>query len=372
MPRFALNPVIAIISLLLLGSTGLGQVIPFDSERWLVEADTSRREEYLGQEALFLQGGGAVIRDARFLDGIIEFDIALPADRGFMGAVWRWQDWGNCEEFYLRPHQSGNPDANQYTPRFNYLASWQLYHGTGYGAQVTYTFNEWLHVKIVVAGQQAEVYLVDMEQPLLFIPDLKREPRSGLVGVSAGYYAPVRFANFSYVAVENPPLRGSAPEPAAIPPGTVLTWQVSNSFHEAALAGKTRLRAGDKADLSWETLTSEATGLANLARLLSLSEEANTAYARVVIVAGRKQARPVRFGYSDRVRVFLNDRLIYAGNNTYRSRDYRYLGTIGYFDELYLPLKKGRNELWFAVSESFGGWGLMARFEDMTGITLVE
>ena len=59
---------------------------------------------------------------------------------------------------------------------------------------------------------------------------------------------------------------------------------------------------------------------------------------------------------------------MYGGSNLYRSRDYRYLGTIGYFDELYLPLQRGKNELWLAVSEDFGGWGIQAMFEDMAGI----
>lgn len=70
----------------------------------------------------------------------------------------------------------------------------------------------------------------------------------------------------------------------------------------------------------------------------------------------------VSFGYSDRVRVYLKGRPLYRGDNGYRSRDYRYLGTIGLFDELVLPLRAGRNELTFAVSESFGGWGILARF----------
>ena len=45
------------------------------------------------------------------------------------------------------------------------------------------------------------------------------------------------------------------------------------------------------------------------------------------------------------------------------SRDYRFLGTIGYFDAVYLQLKKGRNDLWIAVSENFGGWGIKAKLE---------
>jgi hypothetical protein len=39
-------------------------------------------------------------------------------------------------------------------------------------------------------------------------------------------------------------------------------------------------------------------------------------------------------------------------------------------DAIYLPLRQGENELVFAVSEAFGGWGLIARFEDLDGISV--
>ena len=72
------------------------------------------------------------------------------------------------------------------------------------------------------------------------------------------------------------------------------------------------------------------------------------------------------------MRVYLGDRLLYSGTNLYQSRDYRYLGTIGLFDSVYLPLKKGRNNLWFAVSERFGGWGIIAALEDLDGLRILE
>ena len=43
-------------------------------------------------------------------------------------------------------------------------------------------------------------------------------------------------------------------------------------------------------------------------------------------------------------------------------------GTIGLFDKIYLPLREGDNEVWFAVSERFGGWGIQAEFDDRQGI----
>ena len=78
----------------------------------------------------------------------------------------------------------------------------------------------------------------------------------------------------------------------------------------------------------------------------------------------------MRFGFSDSVKAYLNGRLIFSGTDTYRSRDYRFLGTLGDFDALYLPLEKGENELWMAVGESFGGWGIKARFDDVDGIEI--
>ena len=47
----------------------------------------------------------------------------------------------NYENFYIRPHQSGNPDANQYQPVFNGSASWQLYYGPEYAAPVEYRYD---------------------------------------------------------------------------------------------------------------------------------------------------------------------------------------------------------------------------------------
>ena len=76
------------------------------------------------------------------------------------------------------------------------------------------------------------------------------------------------------------------------------------------------------------------------------------------------------FGFSDRVKVYLNNNLLFSADDTYSSRDYRFLGTMGYYDSLYLPLVKGENVVFLAVSERFGGWGVQAKFQDMSGIRI--
>ena len=346
--------------------------IPFDSPRWQISAEENRIEEYKGKTSLVLRGGLALVEDAEFTDGVIEYFCAFPEGRAFVGATWRVQDAANREEFYIRSHQSGNPDANQYTPVFNGLSAWQLYHGEGYGAPVSYEFDTWFPVKIVVSGDRAEVYIGDLETPALFIDDLKRETASGAVGLAVPNFGAVRFADFRFETVNTPKLKGLVERERKAPTGAVMLWQVSDSFAEQALEDSIEISSSFKNDLAWNTLKSEPTGLANLSRVSVLTRETNTVFAKVTVISESAQSKTLAFGYSDRLRLFVNDRLLYTGNNGYRSRDYRYLGTIGYFDAVTVPLLKGRNELWFAVSESFGGWGVQAAFEDTDGLTFVE
>lgn len=346
--------------------------VPFTPARWKVEAKESRFEQHLGRPSLFLAEGIAWVEGSELTDGILEVDMAFSRERGFHGLVWRVQDPENYEELYLRPHQSGNPDANQYTPVFNGMASWQLYYGEGYSAPVEYPFDQWITVRVVVSGQEAEVYIGDLSKPAFFIPELKREIASGRVGVETGAFSPAYFSNFRFAARERPVLQGKAPPRQPAPSGTIMAWSVSSPFGERSLDGRLRLDAQSDRSLAWTRLGCERSGLANLARIARFEEGRDTVFARVTITAAEAGMKKLRFGFSDRVKVYLNGRLLFEGDDAYRSRDYRFLGTIGYFDTLYLPLEKGDNELRLAVSEEFGGWGLLAMFDDPGGIKVHE
>ncbi len=348
-----------------------GQTIPFESERWDIAADSSRILDYLGQKALYLKGGYALARNTDFTDGVVECDIAVSGERGFMGVIWRVQDPGNFEHFYIRPHQSGNPDANQYTPEFNGDSGWQLYYGQGYAAPTKYSFDQWIHIKVVVSGSQADIYAGDMSRPAVQVRDLKRELASGKVGLAVGNFAPAYFANFSMTKGKHVLTQAPKRDMHAAP-GTIRKWMVSTAFAEDALVGKFQLSEKDKNALSWTAIASEETGITNLARIQGPAKNRNTAFARMTIESDTAQSVMMRFGYSDRVRVYCNDQLLYSGNNNYLSRDYRYLGTIGLFDAVPLPLRKGRNEIWMAVSEDFGGWGIWGVVDVGSSARVVE
>lgn len=366
-----MNKVFYLILLGFAGITGLSsQTIPFVSPRWVIHAKESNLVDYLGQKALYLKGGDAVIKDAELTNGTIEFDIAVSGERGFMGAVWRMTDSANYENFYIRPHQSGNPDANQYTPVFNDIAAWQLYYGDGYAAPVKYINNQWMHIKIVVSGNYAEMYINDMVKPALFVSEMKMPVRSGGVGLTNSNFTGVYFANFQFTKSENPKLAGSPVPPKETPRGTITAWSVSNTFNETALANALTLNTSLTGRLTWKKLECESTGLANLARIQGITDSSNTAFAKVTVTSEKDQIKKIKFGFSDRVKIYCNGTLLYSGMNNYLSRDYRFLGTIGYYDAIHLPLQKGKNEIWMAVSEDFGGWGLQAMIEDTRDITI--
>ena len=339
--------------------------VPFDDARWQIEAIEQELVEHLGRQALRIKGGGAVLPDLDVKNGMVEFDIAITPERGFAGLLFRWQGAGDYEHFYIRPHQSGNPDANQYTPVINGMSGWQLYHGDGYSVPVSYRYDEWIPVKVIYAGSRADVY-IDSDEPAFRIYDLKRDEQSGAIGINSANFSAVHFSNFRYTelarAYELPP--GKIPK-TETPDGVITSWQVSDTFDWTSLEGLATLGDTHTENRSWVELQAQPGGITNLAMARVRSEGNNAVFARTVIDASDAMTKLLTLGYSDVAAVYLNGALIYAGNNTYMSRDYRYLGTIGLFDSVALPLKAGKNEVWVAVGESFGGWGVMGTLMDL-------
>lgn len=290
---------------------------------------------------------------------MIEVDLAVGPERGFHGVVWRFEDEENFESFFVRPHQTGNPDAIQYTPVCNDISSWQLYHGPGYWAPIAFPLDEWFRLRVVFAGTRADVFVGDLERPALEISELKRQPTAGKVGVFVSG-APVHVAGFAY---DERTTALPEAEPAEPLEGIVPAWSISDPFPEAEIASSFGGR-------SWTQLSCEPSGLADLSKINGIRDGKNTVLARTVIRSDSYQTKVLEFGFSDRAAAFLNGRELYRGDDSYRTRDYRFLGSIGYFDALVLPLVEGENELVFAVSEDFGGWGVQARFPDPSGLKL--
>ncbi|HSU28830.1 MAG TPA: hypothetical protein VLJ68_10640, partial [Chitinophagaceae bacterium] len=267
---------------------------------------------------------------------------------------------------------------------------WQLYHDqfdgvndgfvswkprgelNGYNAVAKYPFDRWLHVKMLIKGTEAELYLDNNSEPVAFIKELKMGQHPGSIGVESGV-GNVYFSNFTYSKTDDVVFKSkpTVTNPATVP-GTIGSWQVSTIFKESDIKSKNQFDEKWLNSFTWRSLKTEKGDFINISRLATVADSINTVLVKLVVNADKDQIKRLDIGYSDRVKAFCNGNAMYSGNSSFRTRDFRHLGTMGYFDAIYLPLRKGENTIILAVSETFGGWGLMGKFENLEGIRIVE
>ena len=141
----------------------------------------------------------AVIQDLDFHDGTIEVDVAgsllpsaLSGARGFVGIAFRIdpKDFA-CEGFYVRPTNGRAEDQvrrNHATQYFSY-PGWDFDRlrreaPAKYEAYADLVPDEWIHLRIEVAGATARLYVGAASQPTLIVNDLKRGAEAhGTVGL---------------------------------------------------------------------------------------------------------------------------------------------------------------------------------------------
>jgi len=350
-----------------------------DSSRWELEGN-AKVAEYLGRKALFLDGGAAVLKDLEMRDGVIDVDVATPAARGFFGIQFRIANEGaDAEWIYLRQHKSTYPDAMQYTPVLHTGLNWQLYNGPGFTGAMDIPRNEWFHMRLVVTGAQAKFYARDMEKPALVINDLKSGVQKGLVALAV-LTGETYFSNFEIHTTPDAPWERHLP---AMPQGTLTKWAVSPAYDALSRNLEQPLSQTEIGSIQWQDVEAEPPGLVVLYRYrdaphprvtfandfskrLDPQPGMKVLYARTNIDSDREQVKKLLLGYSDDVSVFLNGKILYRGRSAQNFRDPAFLGIVNpENDVIYLPLKKGSNELLLAVSELGGGWGFVGRLIDI-------
>lgn len=351
--------------------------VPPDSPRWELEGE-ARPSEYQGRKSLFLNGGGAILKDFELRDGVIDVDVATPASRGFFGIQFRIAG-NNCEWVYLRQHKSGYPDAMQYTPVLNTGLNWQIYNGPGFTGAVDIPKDVWFHLRLEVSGAQAKLYVKDMNKPALVMDDLKSGVQKGQLALAVLTGA-TYFSNFEVRTTPDAAWERHAP---AMPPATLTKWSLSPAYDALARNLERPLTAAEIAAIHWQDVEAEPPGFVVLYRYrdaphprvsfandfskrLDPQPGMKVLYARTNVDSDREQVKKLYLGYSDDVSVFLNGKILYRGRSAQNFRDPGFLGIVNpENDALYLPLKKGKNELMLAVSELGGGWGFIGRLVDI-------
>ncbi|HEV2689028.1 MAG TPA: hypothetical protein VGV35_10745 [Bryobacteraceae bacterium] len=353
--------------------------VPADSKRWDLQGQ-AKAAEYQGRKCLFLDGAAAVLNDFEMRDGVIDVDVATPASRGFFGMQFRIdKDGVNAEEVYLRQHKSGSPDAMQYTPILNTGRNWQIYNGPGFTGAVDIPKDVWFHLRLEVAGAQAKLYVKEMDQPALVMNDLKSGIQKGQVALFVLTGA-TYFSNFEIRTTPDAPWERHLPP---MPPNTLTKWSLSPSYDALARNLERPLARSESDAIHWQDVEAEPPGFVPINRYrqsphplvtfqgdfskrLEPQPGIKVVYARTRIDSDRDQVKRLSIGYSDDVSVFLNGKILYRGRSAQGFRDPGFLGIMNpENDAVYLPLKKGGNELMLAVSELGGGWGFICQLGDV-------
>jgi hypothetical protein len=347
---------------------------------WALEGQ-AKPAEFQGRKCLFLDGGAATVKDFELRDGVIDVDIATPATRGFFGIQFRISsDGANAEWVYLRQHKSGYPDAMQYTPVLNTGLNWQIYNGPGFTGAVDIPKDVWFHMRLEVAGAQARLFVKDMDKPALVMNDLKSGVQKGQVALYV-LTGVTYFSNFE-IRTMTPDAHWERRLPP-MPPGTLTKWSLSPAYDALARNVERPLPSTESEAIHWQDVEAEPPGFVviyryreaphlrvsfanDFSKRLEPQPGTKLVYARTNIESDRDQVKRLYIGYSDEVSVFLNGKILFRGRSAQNFRDPGFLGIVNpENDAVYLPLKKGSNELMLAVSELGGGWGFICRLAEM-------
>lgn len=332
----------------------------FESEDWTITS--GRIVDHLGRKAL---AGSAFLKNVDFTDGVIEVDIAMDGRRCFPGIIFRAESEADTEVFYVRPHRPKNySHALQYTPRFRGLTGWQLYSGPGFTAGGDIPLDRWVHVRLEIHGSRARIFFDDMEDPALVVGDLQRGTAGGFIGVSGPPDGRVHFSNFSSSSDESLDF-GPLPIRAVSRAG-LTDWDISQPIAPPRINRDLSPYEQDLGEVEWQRVIADRTGLVDVARFLEDQPQLpQCVLARTAIAVEQPERRKLLFGYSDEISVFLNGELLFRGDSAFKVRDSEFMGVVGLNDAVVLDLDKGKNELLFVITESFGGWGFMARTESL-------
>jgi hypothetical protein len=353
-------------------------IVPLSPDAWIA-TDSIRSVSYLGRPALYINRGVALVRGASMENGTLDLDVAASDTTNFLGVAFRAATPRFSNVLFLRPGASGTEEAVQYGPAFNSLGvAWQVYHGDGANAVAEVPRNRWIHVRIELDGPVARLYVDTATSPTLVVPRVVASGGAGL-GIWAGAFGRgAYFSNIRYAAAPGSSAESPTPAPAR---GTMLGWEISSAI-EAANFTPTALP--DLGRLTWQPVEVEPEGFVLINRyreapvggvprdstgavlidsvMTGKITGSRLVYARATITAAHRETRRLQYAYSNGVVIYLNGRpLAFAMNPGGLRSNLGVMAKTG--DAVYLPLRRGRNQIIFAVIECTGGWAFSARLD---------
>ena len=359
----------------------LSRTVPLTPEAWTA-TDSIRFVSHLGRPALYIDRGVALAREAAMENGVLELDVAATEATNFLGVAFRAASPRFSNVVFLRPGASGTEEAVQYGPAFNSVGvAWQVYHGEGANAVAELPRDRWIHVRLELDGAVARLFLDSARTPMLVVPQVVTSDGSRM-GVWTGAFGKgAYFSNIRYTPATAKPAAARQPAP---PPGTLTDWEISSAIEASSFTPE---RLPDLGRLTWERVRVEPEGFVLVNRyreapvggvprdstgavmvdsvMTGRIDGSRVVYARTTLTAPRDEVRRLEYAYSNGAVVYLNGRPLVFAMNPGGLRGIGVMARAG--DAVYLPLRRGPNELVFAVIQLTGGWAFSARMAPAKG-----
>ncbi len=340
--------------------------VPLTEKAWHAEqASEVIFEQKAGRPSVRLNGS-LTLKDLDMEEGRIRVAVYGAPDRSFAGLFFHRQN-GHEEHIYLRQHKSAQVDAIQYTPVFHGESNWQLY--PKFQARATFIPNDWNVLELAFTRDRTQISLNG--STVLSVDHLKgavNRGGAGLWSLFPSWYSEVAFSTDPVEFADD-----KLPE-TKLPPGAVGTWRLSDARPAEDLEDMLK----NSANVTYQSARTDADGLLPISRYVKKTQrgafeqnEEDVVLAEVIVIADQAGTKRLFFDYSDRCVVLLNGRELFRGNNAFRAKGVQYMGHLAMeTNSVLLHLKPGRNVLQMAVLERANGWGLMARLEDMEGVSM--
>jgi hypothetical protein len=353
--------------------------IPMTADRW--ESNENIKFEAADGYPLgvmTVSKGVAVLKDFKFRNGTIEFDVIPQGPMG-AGIGFRRRDEDTYEDFYLRPRPKCDEavDCIQYAPQTHGVLLWDVF--PQYQSPAPVEEKNTNHIKMVINGRRMNIYVNpaangSMTAPTLAVGSLEGDALEGGILMQG----PGTFANLT---VAPDAVEGLSPEPVSDATSKdkryLRNWMIAQPASlpdgkEPAFAEMPNASQG------WQPLNAERGGLVDLSRKYGLAGGRKVralTWLKTDIASDGAQTKHVSIGWSREIWVFVNGKQVFADKNLYQPPaarkvpDGRLSLENGSFD---LPLQKGKNEIAVALANNFYGWGIEMRIDDLKGVKIAE
>ncbi|WP_028548863.1 hypothetical protein [Paenibacillus sp. UNC451MF] len=233
----------------------------------------------------------------------LQAEIACPGPIGYIGLVFGAKDALNYEMVYVSPGTEETPGEIQYDPMMNGSTTWQIYNGPRYQSPAPFRRGEWVKLALDIHPSHAAVWVGDTATPQLVISNLQHGSSEGRIGVWG--YLPGYIRNLSVEEIPAVAAKPSAESLKQLAEETFVTeWLVSKPYSEGGQAEEESL---------WIRANVEENGTLNLNRLFS-SGNGLTVRAECKLILSDNIESLLTFGFSDRLRLWINDEEVYQGD----------------------------------------------------------